>query len=317
MLSTEPTTLLITAADDGFLDFLDDLIATWAAGPLARTLPLAVLDVGLSQASRDRLAGLGIRTAAARWDVDFPDRPRVPAHRRALIARPFLRDYFPGFQIYMWLDADLWLQDDRVLAYYLRAARRGKLPIVQETDRGYWTLYKRPKLWSQNHKAFAYNYGWRLGDRLGRNPILNAGAWALAADAPHWDAWARAMTAALTRKHWRRPDVERFEFRGIDQTSLNYVVFHDKLPTTFLPAYCNWFCGKGTPMVDLAAGTLVEPHEPHEVLGLVHLAGHAKDRVFEMATVDGGRFDSVLTYRGFRATVAAGQLIHRPRATKS
>ena len=66
MTSTEPTTLLITAADDGFLDFLDDLIATWAAGPLARTLPLAVLDVGLSEASRTRLHGLGIRTAAAR-----------------------------------------------------------------------------------------------------------------------------------------------------------------------------------------------------------------------------------------------------------
>ena len=74
--------------------------------------------------------------------------------------------------MYLWLDADAWLQDWRAVKLYCAAASRGRLAITLEIDRAYKRHYKRPKflgmtlLWKPYREAF----GWRTADRLGRNP---------------------------------------------------------------------------------------------------------------------------------------------------
>src|ERR1019366_3197819 len=105
------------------------------------------------------------------WDLDFPGRAALPRHYQAMTARPYLPRHFPGYETYLWIDADAWVQDDAVLDLFIATARRGELAIVPEIDRGYWTIHKRPKPWGQNQKAFAWSYGWRAGYRLGRNAI--------------------------------------------------------------------------------------------------------------------------------------------------
>jgi hypothetical protein len=287
--------LIVSAADARYFDLLEQLIASCRAGPIGSACAIAILDVGLSPEQRTSLAAAGITCVEPRWETEWPWRDRMPPHYRSLWARPYLPRYFPGFDTYLWIDADAWVQDDTILRYFLRAAGRGKLAIVQELDRGYWTLYKPPKLWGQNQKAFAWGYGWHAGYRYGRYPILNGGVWALAGDAPHWAAWQSALDRALAPYIRRDPPFASMYFQMIEQTAQNYVVFADRLPATFLPAYCNWFCGKGDPMYDPERGLLVEPHEPHRPLGIVHLAGKGvKDRVFTLATPQGGRVETQL-----------------------
>jgi hypothetical protein len=51
-------------------------------------------------------------------------------------------------------------------------------------------------------------------------------------------------------------------------------------------------------MFDPARGLLVEPHEPHRRLGIVHLAGKGvKERIFKLATPTGGTVETALSYR--------------------
>lgn len=298
MTGTErrPAATIVTAADAKYFYLLEQLLASCKEGALSSTLAINVYDVGLSPEQREKLKTAGIGCISPEWELAYPWREKLPAHYRSLYARPHVPKYFPGYQTYLWIDADAWIQDDSVLQYYLRAAAGGKLAIVQELDRGYWTLYKPPKLWTQNHKAFAWGYGVRAGYRLGRYPILNGGVWALAADAPHWQAWRSALDRALSRYRTKMPPLDNMSFQMIEQTAQNYVVFADKLPATFLPAYCNWFCGKGDPMLDASNGVLVEPHEPHRPLGIVHLAGKGvKDRVFKLATLQGGTVETGLS----------------------
>ena len=302
MSPASPAALIVSAADAGYFPLLKNLVESLAAGRFSRGLALGILDLGFTADQRDWLRGQGALLAEPGWDVDFPGRAEAPGHYRAMTARPYLPRHFPGWDLYLWIDADAWVQDDRMLPVFLDEAARGRLAIVPELDRGYWTMYKPPKLWTQNHKAFAWGFGARTGYRLGRNPILNSGVFALAVDAPHWRLWAAAHARMLQRRRRRAPHQgDAFNFFIAEQTALNYVVFGDRQPYGLLPATANWFCGKGTPKWDAGRGLLVEPHPPYEPLSIVHLAGSGmKDRLWSLETLAGGTVSCKLTRQEVR-----------------
>src|SRR5262249_11291936 len=209
--------------------------------------------------------------------------------------------YFPGYDTYLWIDADAWLQDGRAIDLYVDAAGRDKLAITPEIDRAYKRHYKRPKPfgWTLTWKNYRQAFGWRTADRLGRNPMVNCGVFALHRDAPHWPAWARLIAQVL----------QRTQFFFAEQTALNYAIFAELLPVNFLPAYCNWMVGDAAPAFDPERGMLVEPYAPHEVLGVVHLAGaNAKDRVFRLDRLGGGTVETALRYGAMRELCAGAGL---------
>ena len=79
------------------------------------------------------------------WDIEFPGRDRMPETFKAQVARPFLPRHFPGYQMYLWIDADAWLQDWRAVELYCARRVASSLAITPEIDRAYKRHYKRPK----------------------------------------------------------------------------------------------------------------------------------------------------------------------------
>ena len=74
-------------------------------------------------------------------------------------------------------------------------------------------------------------------------------------------------------------------------------IFAEKLPANFLPAYCNWMPGDAPPAFDPERGLFVEPYAPHEVIGVMHLAGaEQKEHVFRLDRLGGGIVDTTLRY---------------------
>ena len=65
----------------------------------------------------------------------FPGRAGLKDGYKALTARPFLPRYFPGFDLYFWIDADCWVQQGDAIALFLRAARTGALAAAPEIHR--------------------------------------------------------------------------------------------------------------------------------------------------------------------------------------
>jgi len=284
--------IVVTAADRGYFPLLRDTVLSVRA--LDREVPIGVLDLGLDPDHLAWLDGQAARVVRPGWDVEFPGRERAPETFKAQVARPFLPRHFPGYDMYFWIDADAWLQEWHTVELYRAAAGRDRLAITLEIDRAYKRHYKRPKLFGFTlaWKCYREAFGWRIADRLGRNPIANCGVFALHREAPHWAAWARVMAGVLQRT--------RFFFA--EQIALNYVIFAERLPANFLPAYCNWAVGDAPPAFDPARGLFVEPYAPHETIGVVHLAGRdQKAGVFRLDRLDGGTVETSLRYGESRA----------------
>jgi hypothetical protein len=282
--------IIVSAADAGYFDLLRDLVLSVRDRGDA---PMGILDLGLAPDQRRWLEGQGAALVQPGWDLDFPRRAATPELRQAQIARPFLPKHFPGHELYLWIDADAWVQEWSAAELMLATAARGRLAIAPEIDRAYKRHYKRPKLFGMTlpWRCYREAFGWRVADRLGRNPMVNCGVFALRGDSPAWAVWAATMRRAL----------ERTNFVFIEQIALNYAIFTGEVAYSFLPATCNWLCGDATPMWDEATRRFVEPHAPHAPLGILHLAGEEqKTRRFSLETVAGGRIETHLRYSAVR-----------------
>jgi hypothetical protein len=307
-MSQSDRLLIVSGADCAYFPLLSDTVLSVRAQ--CPTAAIGILDVGLEPEQRAWLAQRVTHLVHPGWDIEFPGRVLIPEARKAQFARPFLPRHFPGYGTYLWIDADAWLQDWRAVELYANAARGGELAITPEIDRAYKRHYKRPKLFGRTlaWKNYREAFGWRAADRLGRNPMVNCGVFALRGDAPHWQAWARIMAQVAQRT--------RFFF--VEQTALNYAIFAEHLPVDFLPAYCNWMPGDAAPAFDAVRGLFVEPYSPHEVIGVMHLAGREqKTHVFRLNRLDGGTVETSLRYGESRAlcerpvTVTAAQVTDR------
>jgi hypothetical protein len=262
--------IIVSGADSGYFELLQGCVRSIRDKPEGAAIALGVLDVGLSESERGWLEDQGAVVVAPGWDLDFPDREAAPRYRQAQYGRPFLPRHFPGHDLYLWIDADAWVQDWSAVDLFLRAASRRQLAIVPELDRSYRNFFHA---FEEFHGVIGEGYRAIFEEpaatRLARQPLLNNGIFALAAEAPHWQAWAETLAAALQRSR-----------NGlIDQTTLNHVVYEQNLPAHFLPAWCNWICHHAPPIRDETGGFLTEPNLPHQKLGIVHLTMWMKTRM--------------------------------------
>lgn len=274
--------IVVAAADAALGHLLIDLLRSLKAGG---TVATGVLDLGLSPEQRAVVASLADQIVVPGWDVDFPGRDAAPGWFRAMTARPFLPRHFPGHDIYLWLDADTWVQDFGAVDLFIAAAGRHGLAIVPEIDRAYGSLYGLGNAREQAGACYREAFGDEIGARLAALPILNTGAVALHRDSEAWAAWRTELAAALARTRHKQ----------VEQAALNLVIYRGGVRAHYLPARCNWVCPMALPRVDALTGRLVEPYMPHQTLGIVHMtAVHAAP--VALYTTDGKSVTRSLRY---------------------
>lgn len=280
--------LLVSAANAAYSGLLSGLLGSVRSHPELAGLPVGVLDVGLSPPQRQELEAAGVAVVRPGWDLEVPRAVRAKESLKANVSRPFLPRHFPGHALYLWVDADAWVQRPAALGAFAAAARGGRLAVVPEVDVGYDHLLGGDELPRFLRRVYSECLGWRAGRRLARYPALNSGAFALEAGAPHWRAWQEALGRVLRRTA---------SFYG-EQTAFNAVVHLDGLPVRLLPATHNWACGHGRPALDEETGLLVTPYPPFTPLDVVHLTAWSKDGEHVLPTVAGGEVRRRLTYPG-------------------
>ncbi|MET3925010.1 hypothetical protein [Devosia sp. 2618] len=73
-----------------------------------------------------------------------------------------------------------------------------------------------------------------------------------------------------------------------DQFALNAAIHLENLPTRFMEPTYNWICDLATPKWDAELGRFVRPVAPHRPIHVMHLAGPAKAREFDVDVIGGG-----------------------------
>jgi hypothetical protein len=270
------------------MPFLRDMLGSaqsWLARP---DVSLACFDIGLDPEDRQWLTAQGARivTPRAHFGIDAASHP---AALLSCLARPFLPEYLPGFDIYLWIDSDIWLQDPAVLQSYINGVQQNGMAIAHERSGAYRF---QPLLFGSISKHFMLGFGLpEAAFLLTRRPV-NAGMFAIAAEAPHWAEWASCYRAAVKRTGALVPH---------DQLSLNQVL-HGRalrpggLPVTLLPPTCNWLCDRGVPMWNDAEATFCEPRPPFTPLRALHLAGRATHTAYTIRRTGGGSFTTCILH---------------------
>jgi hypothetical protein len=258
--------IAITGGDAAYFELMRDCIGSLRSVPQGRALALGVLDCGLTPEQQEWCRAQGATLAVPKWDFDFPARVGLKDGYKALTARPFLPRYFPGHDVYLWIDGDCWIQQGDALALFVAAARTGKLAVAPEIHRS-MRHYKHAwgEFSSINGAAYESAFGKATADRLIRYPLINAGVFALEAEAPHWQGWAEVLGEALQRS----ADMT-------DQIALNVMVYDRGFSHEPLPSRCNWPVHHATPAWDGDLDLFVEPAMPYEPLGILHLTIYTK-----------------------------------------
>lgn len=252
--------VIVTGADEAYAAGVLDIAERFAAHRERGEVALACLNLGMSATSLASLMPLADRVVQPAWDLPVRDTLRMEEpHLRALTARPFLRDYFPGYDVYLWIDADVLVQQPQVAHWYVDGALQRGMALVPQVHHAYRHT-ESAFHWRMN-RLTAYFDKERARDFLWQT-YYNAGVFALTAGAPHWEAWARYFREGLARCDGAFV---------CDQTALNEAVHREQLGVTALPATANWLCHLAMP-VQNDSTHFVEPAAPNRLLGFVHFS---------------------------------------------
>ena len=272
--------IIITAADANYFELVQGTILSIREKPQGRNAIVGFFDLGCTP---EQIQWLQERVNIIKqpdWEFNFPSINEAPTHLKGLLARPFLRKYFPNFDIYLWIDADAWVQDWQAVDLFIQGAKRGGLAIVPEIDRGSEIQYGglRKFWWQWVYNKYQAAFGEEVAENFYSYPVLNAGVFALHKDAPHWEVWAEYLERGL----------QQSVSLMTDQFALNLSVYQGGLfdQTEMLPAWCNWTYHHAFPSWDKEKSGFVEPYLPHTTIGILHLSGPEKEKQIQLKTTD-------------------------------
>lgn len=278
--------ILVSAADTKFWPFLSGMLASIEEGAKTNNIEVGILDLGLVGIELSRLVRFGAMIVRPKWDYELTHFVE-PAKEvfKAMTARPHLRHYFPGYDLYIWIDADAWLQNWDPIVALIDGAIKNHFAVVAENHQA----YQKKRALASYYLRVRTLFGPAVANSLTKEAGVNSGVFAAATNAPHWLSWHQYLKTALERSNT--------PFYYVEQLALNAVMYHEKLPVHWLPPKYNWVCQKALPMLSPTTGKLVDPCPPHDELGIIHLVGGVKKHAeFRIHDLNGGAHTCTLRH---------------------
>lgn len=262
---------------------------------------ICILDAGLKPEQVERLMPHATAIFKPDWPVKVPARKIKGEYLKACVCRPFLPEMFPGYETYIWMDADTWVQDWRTIDLFLAGASKGKIAVTAQVDRAYPKGGARVKWlgrWPWKVRGFYFSnarkaYGFKTAKDLLSYHVLLAGMFALRADAPHWARWQELVKGAM----------KTGKLFTAEQLCLGKMCYQEGFGYEILPAYTHWLC-EFKPLWDEKKNMFVEPFIPHEPIGVLHVSGFDKMRLdraerTDFKTLQGGEISYTYRYPFF------------------
>ena len=269
--------VIISLADANYFELVNELVDSIKNHKQSENVAICIMDAGLKSEQIEILDKKVDIIKKAEWDIEVSSsKVKDKEWLKSQVSRAFLPKYFPGYEKYLWIDADAWVNSWYAIELYFKGCEKKKLSIATSADRAYgrvlradWFFKSFARIKSQNYKhAKSSGFSEKIARRVALKPHLNIGVFALELDAPHWDVWQKNLKKALSSgKIW-----------GSEQIAMNITIYNDNLDVEILPAYCNWTLIEALKF-DEKKNTLVEPYLPNHEIGIVHFAGKNNDQI--------------------------------------
>ena len=269
--------VIISLADANYFELVNELVDSIKNHKQSENVAICIMDAGLKSEQIEILDKKVDIIKKAEWDIEVSSsKVKDREWLKSQVSRAFLPRYFPGYDKYLWIDADAWINSWYAIELYFKGCDDKKLAIATSADRAYgrvlradWFFRSFARIKSQNYKhAKSSGFSEKIAREVALKPHLNIGVFALQSNAPHWEVWQKNLKKALSSgKIW-----------GSEQIAMNITIYSDKLDVEILPAYCNWTLIEALKF-DEKRNTLVEPYLPNHEIGIVHFAGKNNDEI--------------------------------------
>lgn len=234
---------------------------------------------------------LSLADVAARAPIgDLAIGPAEGFQLACSVVKPSLPELFPGYEVYIWLDADTWVQNGSGLAQIAACAAQADVCIHPQLDPNYCGCQ-----YPDDYTLTVYEtiFGAQEAGKLVRFPMINAGVFGATATSPLWRTWKAAL-------HEVRVRLDRQNTRFFsDQIPLHRLIYTGRLKIYPLRAVNNWLVLHSVPRLDRATGRLTAPTLPHEEINIIHLVGDSKWRQYAL--------DETVTSLRWSAIAASGR----------
>jgi lipopolysaccharide biosynthesis glycosyltransferase len=291
--------IIVSSADSKYFFLLKELFLSLDRSGILTDYQFSILDTGLTKEQKIFFLDNSVIIKEAIWNTSVPKFKILGRENlKTQVARAYLPNYFENYKLYIWLDADMWLNDIESFYFYEKGALNDKLTIVPQSDRAYvknanveWLFGFPKKIKTINYKNISKSISKSLGRKYAFHSTLNAGAFAINDNINIWKCFQKNIKLAA----------KKGRIFGTDQVALALSIYEDGLPSEFLPSYCNWMCEFKTPKFDNKKNQFVEPYIPNNPIALVHLAGlddirQDKNILSDIETIDGLHIKKSLRY---------------------
>ena len=262
---------IISGADKKYYPFLKNLIMSLEKTKCLEIADLCILDVEKDSSYLDEVSNYihKIKKAKFSLKLSFSD---ANDWFKLLTERPFIKDYFPGYENYIWLDADTEVLSIDAIKNLTEATNTSELAIAPEVNESYVfnnTKFGIKKIFSSIYKISGwsfknYNKYFRkgLGEDLFFKPLFNNGVFCLKSESTLWNLWKAEYQGAL--------DKAKSSY-GIktDQLSLNKIIYENFTKVSILDSTNNWIIQKAEDLIKID-NFFLTPSFPRRKINILH-----------------------------------------------
>ena len=262
---------IVTGADKKYFSFLKNLVFSLKKSQALDLCDLCILTVDEDNSYINEINDLINKSEQASFSAKIKYKDKKNWHK-LLTERPFIREYFPGYKKYIWLDADTELLDVDAIKNLDEATEGKDLAISPESCESYVfknsnfgikkILFSIYKISGWSFKNYNRYFGNNLGEKLFFNPLFNNGVFCMRADSTIWDLWKYEYQNALNK-------AETSYGVKTDQLSLNKIIYDNFKSISILDTTNNWIISKSEPIYK-KDNLFLTPSFPRRKINIFH-----------------------------------------------
>ena len=263
---------IVSGCDQNYFDLIKNLILSLKKSKSLDLADLCVFNINFNKRQLSFLKKYCSKIKKPNWDIKI----KYPAKewKKLLMCRPFIINYFKGYEQYIWLDADTFVQNNKFIDKFYTASKKGKISICTETDINYLNNQS-----NSNFKKIFFNIfkikGWTyknnkkyLNKKFAEfqidKPLFNAGVFSIPKESKLWADWKNLYKKILL-------NAKNEYALNMDQASLNYCLYKNLSRVNIFDAKYNWLVKNKTPLICTKTNKYYSNQIPCEEISILHL----------------------------------------------